>query len=789
MRSSIRRILNSLPLRMVAPAVAVICLVGIGLYFFVLRSVSEFADEQIKDELTTIASEVYDICDENFSELVYSGKMDDRKAVTIKKAFCLGAIEEYVTRNNIGCRLTETGKGALFQHRIEPDLLIFLAERHHERFASTIRYNGKTSYSQHVIFKPWGWHIDLMKDTKAYAPLFARVKTAYAVTGILLLLGLVLILLLQNRFLSRPLNRIITAIRRGRAPEYKGIYELEFLSDNLSKMMLSLEERNKWIEYLYRIAITNRGENFFNRVADALTEALGVNTLIVKVRPAGKGFSMVAHSRINKTDDAHGDPLSGLPCSQIVDGKKPILLPSGANERFPLATSLSETGAQSYAGIPIFDREGAVAGVMNVFGKRREFDEWDLNLCKTVCQMIAVEFEFLSKERDRLKLEAQLQKARKMEALGTLAGGVAHDLNNILSGIVSYPDLILVDLPEDSTLRKPLLTIKQSGERAAIIVQDLLTLARRGVAVSKVVNLNTIISEQLKSPEVEKLMSLYPGVTVTTRFEKDLPNIKGSATHLSKSVMNLISNAAEAMPDGGQILITTENRHIDSPMGGYGHGAEDDYVTVTVSDTGIGISQADMERIFEPFYTKKGMGRSGTGLGMAVVWGTIKDHNGYIDCTSREGEGTTFILHFPVTREETETEKSQLTIDDYMGGGESILVVDDVRGQRELASAMLRKLGYSVETVSSGEAAIDYMAARSADLLVLDMIMHPGIDGLGTYKRIVEMHPCQKAIIASGYSETHRVKEAQRLGAGRYVKKPYTLEKIGLAVKEALTGS
>jgi CheY-like chemotaxis protein len=193
-----------------------------------------------------------------------------------------------------------------------------------------------------------------------------------------------------------------------------------------------------------------------------------------------------------------------------------------------------------------------------------------------------------------------------------------------------------------------------------------------------------------------------------------------------------------------------------------------------------------MEKIFEPFYTKKVMGRSGTGLGMAVVWGTVKDHKGYINVKSTEGKGTTFTLYFPISRKEIAKDKSLVSIEDYMGKGESILVVDDVEEQREIASQMLKKLDYSVTSVSSGEEAIDYMKNNSADLLILDMIMDPGIDGLETYKKILELHPEQKAIIVSGFSETKRVKEAQRLGADSYVKKPYILEKIGVAVRTEL---
>ena len=203
-------------------------------------------------------------------------------------------------------------------------------------------------------------------------------------------------------------------------------------------------------------------------------------------------------------------------------------------------------------------------------------------------------------------------------------------------------------------------------------------------------------------------------------------------------------------------------------------------------DTGEGIPAADLKRIFEPFYTKKVMGRSGTGLGLAVVWGTVKDHNGYINVQSEEGKGSVFTLYFPVTREDITAEAAAISMSEYMGNGESILIVDDIRGQRDLAVSMLRKLNYNVSSVSSGEEAITYLKDRQTYLLVLDMIMDPGMDGLDTYKKVLEIHPQQKAIIVSGYSESERVHAAQVLGAGAYVRKPYVLEKLGLAVRKEL---
>ncbi|MCP4371182.1 MAG: transporter substrate-binding domain-containing protein, partial [Deltaproteobacteria bacterium] len=312
--------------------------------------------------------------------------------------------------------------------------------------------------------------------------------------------------------------------------------------------------------------------------------------------------------------------------------------------------------------------------------------------------------------------EEKLIRSKKMESLGLLAGGVAHDLNNVLSGIVSYPELILMDLPEDSKFRKPIETMQESGQRAAAIVQDLLTVAR-GVATTKeVLNLNELIGDYLHSPEFKKLKQFHPTVTIKTNLDTDLFNISGSHVHIRKIVMNLVSNAAEAIEGRGNVTISTVNRYVDRPLKGYDDVNIGEYVVLSVSDDGSGISSDDLERIFEPFYTKKVMGRSGTGLGLAVVWNTVQDHKGYINVTSGEN-GTTFELYFPITRDEISDKDLSMPIKDYKGNGETILVVDDVESQREISSKMLDKLGYKTKVVSSGEEAVEYLKENTVDLI------------------------------------------------------------------------
>ncbi|MBW1749878.1 MAG: response regulator [Deltaproteobacteria bacterium] len=392
-------------------------------------------------------------------------------------------------------------------------------------------------------------------------------------------------------------------------------------------------------------------------------------------------------------------------------------------------------------------------------------------------------------EQERSRLETELSRAQKMEVLGRLAGGVAHDLNNVLSGIVSYPDLLLIDLPTDSPLREPLKSIKKSGERAAAIVQDLLALARRGVMVKKVITLNDVLEEYFQSPEYTRLCSIHPGIILEQHLDIHLQALEGSPVHLQKAIMNLLVNAFEAVESIGRVFVTTENRKVDNLFRGYEIIEKGNYVVLKIQDSGMGMSQEVLDKIFEPFYTKKQMGRSGTGLGMTVVWGTIKDHGGYLDIESKPGKGTTISLFFPVasqdipTYQEESAENKQLD----QGAGQSVLIVDDEVEQREIGVSILEKLGYRAWALSSGEEAVEFIKKQPVDLVLLDMIMPSGMDGLDSYRKILMITPGQKAVIVSGYSANDRVRDALELGIGAYLKKPYTIEQVSQAIHQELT--
>jgi len=388
-------------------------------------------------------------------------------------------------------------------------------------------------------------------------------------------------------------------------------------------------------------------------------------------------------------------------------------------------------------------------------------------------------------EKELREKEEKLVRLQKMESLGLMAGGIAHDLNNILSGVVSYPDILLFKLPKNSPLRKPIETIKESGMRAAAVVSDLLTVAKGVAAGIEVSNLNILIEQYLNSPEHKKLKKSRSAINFKTQLDPNLLNINSSPTHIKKALMNLAANAADAIENSGTVTISTTNCYLDEPLKGYEDIRFGEYTLLKISDNGIGMSPEHLQRIFEPFYTKKILGRSGTGLGLAVVWNTIKDHDGYINVKS-SNEGTEFQIFIPATRKELDHQHQKIPFNEYLGKGERILVVDDEKSQRNIACDLLNQLGYRSNSVSSGEKAIEYLGKNTMDLVLLDMIMPGGLSGNETYQKIIEIHPQQKAIISSGYAETDDVKEAQKLGAGKYIKKPYTLEEIGLAIKKEL---
>ncbi|WP_136807670.1 hybrid sensor histidine kinase/response regulator [Desulfosediminicola flagellatus] len=384
-------------------------------------------------------------------------------------------------------------------------------------------------------------------------------------------------------------------------------------------------------------------------------------------------------------------------------------------------------------------------------------------------------------------MELRLQRAQKMEAIGLMAGGIAHDLNNTLSAIIGYPDLLMLQLPEESQLRKPLTAIKQAGERASAVVADLLTVARGIATPQQEADINLLVQDFFQSEKMSKLQEEYPNILFEQYLAGDLPHIVCSSVHIMKCINHLAVNAVESINKCGKVIFATRiqipNQSIINKFG----LQPIPHSVLSISDTGPGMSTEDLEHIFEPFYTKRSMGRvSGTGLGLSVVWNIMEEHKGAV-VVETDSKRTSFDLYFPTVPQKSIRHKNpEITLTDLRGNGEKILVVDDEPQQRELAKKVLEHYGYKVECQPSGEDAISYLKTHSVDLIILDMIMTPGISGRQTYELVTHMHPNQKAIIASGFSESEDIRETLRMGAGNFIKKPYSIKELASCVKSEL---
>ncbi len=387
-------------------------------------------------------------------------------------------------------------------------------------------------------------------------------------------------------------------------------------------------------------------------------------------------------------------------------------------------------------------------------------------------------------EKDKLQLEKQLRQAQKMEAIGTLAGGIAHDFNNLLAVIVGFSDLARESVGEREPVSEYLRQVVEAGERAKSLVKQIMTFSRRTTLEMVKLDLNEAVAQAAKLLE----RTLPKMISVETRLAEELPPVKGDPGELEQVLLNLATNAQDAMPEGGRLMLETSELTIDE---GYGLAhlkvAPGEYLLLQVSDTGQGMDESIRERIFDPFFTTKEPGK-GTGLGLATVYGIVKSHGGHIYCYSEPGQGTTFKVYLPVFKDAGQSQaQAGLAEGPPAGGHESILLVDDEKALLELGEAILVQAGYQVLKAQSGEEALEIYRQRRdyLDLVILDLGM-PGMGGHRCLKAVLEINPRAKVVIASGYPAKGQARESLQAGAVKYVAKPFGRAGLLASVRAAL---
>lgn len=394
-------------------------------------------------------------------------------------------------------------------------------------------------------------------------------------------------------------------------------------------------------------------------------------------------------------------------------------------------------------------------------------------------------------------LQDQLVRAERMKSLGILAGGVAHDLNNVLGPMVILPQVIISDIRaqwKDSEVNtteiiEDLRIIESSAHRAAAVIKDLMTLGRRGNYQRVPIDINLLVGKYMSSSEFLELKK-NADVDIALKLDDSAGPVLCSESHLGRAISNLVRNGCESIAGAGRVEVRTSNVVLEKPLIGYEIIPAARYTVLSVSDTGGGIAAEDLERIFEPFFTKKKQsGHSGSGLGLSVVHGVVKDHEGYIDVKSALGKGSAFDLYFPALEVCANGPDERIEAE-VRGGNERILFVDDEPAQRLLAQRALGKWGYTVTVATGGREGLEiyrnaFNDGKPYDLVMLDMIMESGFDGLSTLQHMLEICPEQKVVIASGYAPTKRGKEAIRLGAV-WLSKPYDITDLALTVRAKL---
>jgi signal transduction histidine kinase/ActR/RegA family two-component response regulator len=434
---------------------------------------------------------------------------------------------------------------------------------------------------------------------------------------------------------------------------------------------------------------------------------------------------------------------------------------------------------------------GAVSGGERLFGAgygRGSDDATILALSAAVAFTDALVAAFAlavrREQAQRRSLEAQFLQAQKMEAIGRLAGGIAHDFNNLLTAILGTTQLALADMAATDPVRADLEEIQRAGERAARLTRQLLAVSRKQVVSPGPLDLNALVAD------LRHLLQRLIGedIELRTATEPDLGWVLADRGQLEQLIMNLVVNARDAMPHGGRLLIQTANAELDAYAACIPKPVEPGrYVMVAVSDTGVGMTAETKAHLFEPFFTTKGPGR-GTGLGLATVYGIVRQSRGYLWVYSEVGRGTTFKIYLPRTDRPAESGPAPAAAPRESRGSETVLVVEDDEAVRNVAGKMLRSLGYRVLTAADGAAALRWLEQGvRPDVLVSDVLM-PGMTGPELAAEVQRLHPAVRIMYVSGHMDDPALHRHVRTPGVAVLPKPFTADAIAQAVRELLDG-
>ncbi len=534
------------------------------------------------------------------------------------------------------------------------------------------------------------------------------------------------------------------------------------------------------------------------KLATMVCEAFDVDTCVIRTLDGGD-LALVAASGVEESELAPRFPSNWGACQQIVKKKQSIYIPDVRVDPItaPIVNTLpSMMQFHSYAGAPLIV-EGEVIGILGVYTKKRQliFTELDLEHLQIVANPIAIAImndrlfkevftqkEIIIKEmEEKTLLEARFLQAQKMESIGNLAGGIAHDFNNLLMSVMGFNELASMELDDNHPVQSHLKNVAVAADRASNLTLQLLAFARKQTSTPSVFSMNSLIEE------TKRMMSPLIGDFINLSLLYDTNDtVKLDPGQMQQVLINLIINARDAMPTGGNLTLKTrysltQNCDAEEPA-----SEDGPYVCVEICDTGVGMPPEVLERIFEPFYTTKAMGK-GTGLGLATCYGIVKQNGGHICVSSTPGQGTTFYIYLPYYHEEVQTQDESQIEDPIPRGSESVLLVEDDDQVREMITLWLKHFGYRVTSAHNGLAALNLVLERSGgfSIVITDSTM-PEMGGYELSSSLHTLYPDLPVITLSGYSEDPHFQSEALDFLRPFLQKPFSSGTLARKVREVL---
>ncbi len=745
-------------LKIVVPVIAVIVLIGVILYYFSLKAIKDFASAHIDHEILGHSEEIYSICDKGLTELLYRAKADDGVSLRIQKALSLDLIDSMARKKNLDVLIYSENRVLLNVGSVDKTLLS--SEFVKEGKISSVSIKNERFYVYLFDFQPWKWQILIGKNYREYAGIIDKVKDTYMVVVVTLIIATFFLIWSLTNSIRNPILSIIERLNKGAPPDYKGTKEIEFLSDSIRNMMIALSER---VQELEKAGMDIKAAKEFNEVVlNSMNDAIYVAEAdTLKITDVNSVFL--------KAYKTTKEEIIGRHCYEVIQG---------FSERCPdcKVIDVINKGEPLIYEKTLKSRKGELRHLEVSLSPLKD-DKGNITHLVFVSRNIT----------ERKHLEEQLRHSQKFESIGILSGGIAHDFNNILTAVIGYANLLQMKIDKESPSYRYVQQILTSSERAAELIKSLLAYSRKQIIKPVQIDLN----EPARNIKGLLKRLLEENIELKIALSDEKLMVRADPIQIEQVLMNLATNARDSMPQGGKLLIETKLSILDDDfIKHHGYGKKGKYARISITDTGVGIDKELLGKIFDPFFTTKEVGK-GTGLGLSMVYGIVKQHNGFINVESEVGKGATFDIYLPVLESiQDEYEPFPKKEDITPAGNDSvtILLVEDEDFVRDMHSEILSNYGYKVLKASDGMEALQVFEEHNDKIgLVLSDIVMPKKSGWDLLRDIRKIRHDIKVILVSGYSQDLSDKpDMLDNNKTHFLQKPISPDNLILKIKEVL---